>query len=671
MHLAFAISTLWIAVNVAFGVDPLVTVGNTKHLGTALPNGITQWLGIRFAAPPVGDLRFRAPADPPANNTVHIADAHGAVCLSTGSGFPVAGESEDCLFLDVFAPTNASTAARLPVFFFIQGGGFNEDSNANYNASGLIKAADMDLVVVTFNYRVGPYGFLASKEVQKNGNINVGLLDQRKVLAWVHDHISKFGGDPGHVVLGGDSAGAESITLHLTAFSGAPTNLFHAVIAESQSFPTTLTVSQAQFQYDALAERVGCANESDTLACLRATNISTLQKDNIAIPFPGRENPPDFLYNAIVDGDFLVDFPFNLFAQGKFIKVPSVFGDDTNEGTIFTPTDLNTTSDMNNFLLDNFPNLTSSMLNTIDVLYPESSQFSGHGAFYFAAATAYGEMRYICPGIFISQEINKTRSPLPNWNYHYNVTDKKELADGLGVPHTIEIHAIWGPNNTNGGSPKSYFTTNAAIVPVMQGYWTSFIRTFDPNTFRASGSPEWVPFGDGQQRILFETNATRMETVPAGQTRRCSELVYLFPFRGNSYMKSLAEIGVALTSFGGLFMLLGVILFFDGSLLALGNILFLSGITLIIGPHKTFYFFARKQKLRGTLCFFGGVLLVFFKWPFIGVIVETFGFLNLFGDFFPVILTFLRQLPLIGNMLSMPYVRDVADRMAGSRQSIV
>jgi len=131
------------------------------------------------------------------------------------------------------------------------------------------------------------------------------------------------------------------------------------------------------------------------------------------------------------------------------------------------------------------------------------------------------------------------------------------------------------------------------------------------------------------------------------------------------------KIGVALTSFGALFMILGVILFFDGALLALGNVLFLSGLTLIIGPTKTFYFFARKQKIRGTACFIGGILLVFLKWPFVGMIVETFGFLNLFGDFFPVILTFLRQLPFIGNFLSLPYVRDIADRLAGSRISAV
>ncbi|KAK7692971.1 hypothetical protein QCA50_004612 [Cerrena zonata] len=137
------------------------------------------------------------------------------------------------------------------------------------------------------------------------------------------------------------------------------------------------------------------------------------------------------------------------------------------------------------------------------------------------------------------------------------------------------------------------------------------------------------------------------------------------------WLTDAQKIGVALTTFGGLFMLLGVMLFFDGALLALGNLLFLSGLTLIIGPQKTFYFFARKQKLRGTACFIGGILLVFFKWPFVGMVVETIGFLNLFGDFFPVILTFLRQLPFVGQALNMPYIRDVADRIAGSRTSVV
>jgi hypothetical protein len=137
------------------------------------------------------------------------------------------------------------------------------------------------------------------------------------------------------------------------------------------------------------------------------------------------------------------------------------------------------------------------------------------------------------------------------------------------------------------------------------------------------------------------------------------------------WLTDMQKIGVGLTSFGALFMLLGVMLLFDGALLALGNILFLGGLFLIIGPQKTFSFFTRRNKLRGTTCFLGGILLVFLKWPTIGVLVEMFGFLNLFGDFFPVILTFLRQLPFIGHFLNLPYVRHFVDRIAGSRTSVV
>lgn len=137
---------------------------------------------------------------------------------------------------------------------------------------------------------------------------------------------SQFGGNPEHVVLSGDSAGAQSITVHLTAYGGAHTDLFHGAIAESQSFPPIFNVSGMQFAYDALVERTGCNNGQDTLACLRALDIATLQNASIAIPYPGRNGTPNFLYGAIVDGDLIPDIPYNLFSQGEFVDVPSVFG---------------------------------------------------------------------------------------------------------------------------------------------------------------------------------------------------------------------------------------------------------------------------------------------------------------------------------------------------------
>ncbi|ODO10137.1 hypothetical protein I350_02365 [Cryptococcus amylolentus CBS 6273] len=161
------------------------------------------------------------------------------------------------------------------------------------------------------------------------------------------------------------------------------------------------------------------------------------------------------------------------------------------------------------------------------------------------------------------------------------------------------------------------------------------------------------------------------------------------------WLSDSQKIGIALVAFGIFFQflgklhhdcstdptdlyLLGIILFFDGPFLALGNILFLSGLPLIIGPTKTFYFFSRREKWRGTLCFFGGMqvapthlILVFAKRPVFGIVIEFVGFVGLFGSFFPVILQALRQAPVIGPVLSLPYIRGAADKLAGVRQSAV
>ncbi|KAK9685702.1 Golgi Transport, variant 2 [Basidiobolus ranarum] len=122
------------------------------------------------------------------------------------------------------------------------------------------------------------------------------------------------------------------------------------------------------------------------------------------------------------------------------------------------------------------------------------------------------------------------------------------------------------------------------------------------------------------------------------------------------WLSDTQKIGVGLTSFGGLFMLLGMLLLFDSGLLAIGNVIlfFLAGITLLIGLQKTLGFFAQKNKIAGTICFLGGIFLVLIKWPMVGMIIELFGFINLFGDFFPVIFSFLRKLPLIGRLFNLP-----------------
>ncbi|RDW58233.1 carboxylic ester hydrolase-11 [Coleophoma cylindrospora] len=500
--------------------NPIVDLNYTRYRGTSLPNGINQWLGMRYAAPPLGNLRFRKPQDPLINDTLQIADQFGPQCLSTTVLTLVNTTSEDCLFVDVMAPASAEL---LPVYVFFQGGGFNKLGNAQWNATGLIEASDMNIVVVTFSYRVGPYGFLTSKEIVADGDLNVGLLDQRKVLEWVQSHISKFGGNPNHVTIGGDSAGGASVDLHLTAYGGRDDGLFHAAVAEAQSFGAQLTVAESQYQYDSLVERVGCSNATNTLKCLRSVDVALLQSKNIYVPTPGGAGGnPVFMYSNVIDGNFTPDYTYNMFATGQFLRVPVIFGDTTNEGTIFAPKNISSVSEMNDFLRNNFVRLTDSQLAKINQFYPKAEQFPDSGPYWRAAANAYGEMRYNCPGIAISTAYDDAGVE-ESWLYHYNVIDPADNASGDGVSHTIEVVAVWGTEYiAKSTPPASYYTTNKFITPVLQGYWTSFIRSKNPNTYRLNGTAEWKRFSrEEKARILFQTNATRMEVVPDDQKARC------------------------------------------------------------------------------------------------------------------------------------------------------
>lgn len=208
-------------------------------------------------------------------------------------------EDEDCLFVDVYAPTNASADEPLPVYFYISGGGFNSIADANLNGTRLIRASDYNMVVVTFNYRVGLFGFLASAEVESDptASVNNGLHDQRKALEWVQKYIHQFGGDPGHVTIGGASAGAASVFYHLTAYEGRNDSLFSAAAAESQSFATVLTIDESQYQYEYLTDATNCSSESDTLSCLRGLSAADIQRVNKNIPFPQSPGVPAYMYS--------------------------------------------------------------------------------------------------------------------------------------------------------------------------------------------------------------------------------------------------------------------------------------------------------------------------------------------------------------------------------------
>ncbi|ROW11572.1 hypothetical protein VMCG_01276 [Cytospora schulzeri] len=528
---------------------PHVDLGYAKYVGSTLDGGVNRFVGMRYAAPPVGDLRWRAPAAPPTSNSRQQAKEFGPICLGISAGYPTSSEDEDCLFVNVWAPKGASSNSKLPVWLFIQGGGYVTNSNANWDGEEVVRKSGNNIVFVNFNYRVSMWGFLASSKVQDNGTLNAGLLDQRFLMEWVKTHIASFGGDPNNVIIHGASAGAGSVALHLTAYGGRDDNLFTAGIAESVFFPAQPFVPQLEYQFDRLVNATNCSTASDQLSCLRALDTKTLQTHNVPSPFPGRtEAPlPHFYWTPCVDGDLIQDLPYNLFARGALVDVPLLFGNDNDEGRSFA-SNAASSDDMVNFLRNNYPLLTANDTADVVDMYPLEPAAPEHEAWFPSTSTAYGEATFICPAISILKAYaaqgrsgNDTDTSTDSgsgsgndtklWLYRYNVLDDDNAARGLGVPHLWESYAVFGPANLAGqAAPQSYLTYNAPVVPVVMDYFLSFVRTRDPNTLRAPGAPAWGAWGawggdaaaaaTNGTRLVLETNNTRMEEVGGAQAAR-------------------------------------------------------------------------------------------------------------------------------------------------------
>ena len=331
----------------------------------------------------------------------------------------------------------------------------------------------------------------------------------------------QFGGDADHVVIHGASAGAGSVAMHMIAYGGRNDKLFVGAMSESVFFPAQPRVSEVEYQFDRVLKQTGCgsAPEENQVKCLRRLNVMLAQAANRAQPFPGRPDPPNplFYWTPCIDGDFLEDLPYKMFADGRFIDVPLLAGTTSDEGSVFAPSYASSEEDMSVFFANNYPKLTPRETDLIVGQYAQLPALPRHASWYPTASRAYGEATFICPNVNIlnrisksasnvsrSMRTSKTQVPLtdtknmttPNprlFAYRYNVQDYNNVFMGLGVPHIFDSPAIFGPGNCP--TPRSYWTYNAPIVPVFMAYHISFVRTLDPNTHREKGSPVWETWG--------------------------------------------------------------------------------------------------------------------------------------------------------------------------------
>lgn len=290
--------------------------------------GVNTFLGLPFAKPPLGSLRFAPPEPPEAWNGVRDGTAFSAICLQNTAAvngiiysllnltLSPANTSEDCLYLNVYAPAHAREGTNLPVMVWIHGGSLTMGTASIYDGSAL--AAFEDVVVVTVQYRLGILGFFSTGDRHATGNW--GFLDQVAALRWVQQNIASFGGDPDRVTIFGSSAGAISVSTHVV--SPLSQGLFHRAIMESGVVQVPLFISNTSEVFRMVVERSGCGQDSEALLrCLRGKN----KEEMLAI------NEPFQMVSGVVDGTFLPRHSQDLLMAADFRPVPSIIGVNNDE----------------------------------------------------------------------------------------------------------------------------------------------------------------------------------------------------------------------------------------------------------------------------------------------------------------------------------------------------
>lgn len=300
--------------------------------------GVRAFLGVPFAQPPVGALRWRAPQPVPAWDGVRDATRLGSDCTQAigrrailGGGGGIVVGSEDCLYLNIYAPAGADEAK--PVMVYIPGGAFTIGSGANYDPSLL--AREQGRVVVTLNYRLGALGWLAHPGFQAHGEGyggNFGLMDQQAALKWVHRNIAAFGGDPGNVTLFAESAGAWSACYLMT--SPGSEGLFQRVIMQSGGClePSSLVSAEATARAGPeFARSLGCEDGPGQAACLKGLPAWRVQRaPSVREGLNGHGSWGPVHTDATVPEN-----PAVAFHQGRFTRVPVIIGTNRDEGRLF------------------------------------------------------------------------------------------------------------------------------------------------------------------------------------------------------------------------------------------------------------------------------------------------------------------------------------------------
>jgi len=462
---------------------------------------VCVWKGIPFAAPPVGELRWRAPQPMPKWEGVREAKEFGHRCMQKGIfKLEVAtskeGMSEDCLYLNVWRPKSQEGLRPIPVMFWIHGGGYTGGSANTPMYWGDRLAEQGNVVVVSTNYRLNVFGFFSSPALaEEDHNKSVGnyaILDLIAALKWVHDNISNFGGDPNNVTIFGESAGGFAVCTLLATPLGK--GLFHKAILESGGCTASESLEQGYEHGKEIARNLGC-DEKD-LKCLRAIPAKTLLEKGSG-GMMQRGSVPHH------DGYVLKDTPLSMIEAGNYNRVPFMAGSCRDEFG-------NTLRLMKRFkkiqpenyeqgLIDEF-NVPPEDAKKLVQLYPLSE-------FHNRPVEAYGRMfgadaSLGCPTYLGLLAVSKQQQDTYHYRFDY---DEMALGKYFGAAHSFEIPFIFDAFDR---MPMNLLYTRKntaqakALGKIIQAYWVNFAKTGNPN---GEGLPFWSPFrADSQQTQILD-----------------------------------------------------------------------------------------------------------------------------------------------------------------------
>ncbi|KAF8608658.1 alpha/beta-hydrolase [Ceratobasidium sp. AG-I] len=529
----------------AFAASPVIS-GHSGLSYAGLRNttaGQDYFLGIPFAKPPVGALRFKPPVPwSSSHTTVLNATSNGFSCEQGRLGSVDNAESEDCLTLNIWKPTNVT--GKIPVMVWIYGGSFYLGDIQQYPGNFLVERSmetGKPVIYVAMNYRLGLFGFPPGQAAADAGALNLGLKDQRLALEWVQKNIGYFGGDSSKVTIFGTSVGAISAAYQSFYKGGKIGGAFRSMILSSGS-PTSLNLPKPndpvmETAFQMITNATGCTHTSRPFECVRnapSDVLSQANKDSLKVdPYYTSIGQAPAIYGATTapGDDFFPDSPRKLLHQGKFAKVPFINGDQLDEGPVFiNGTSINTEKDIINWLGTQFPGLNVDITNLTliqEVLryYPASpaagspygtgNETFGLGAQYKRFASLFGDLAFNAPRRDHLRTANKFG--VKAWLRQLALAFRSYILSqagpgfvpqfgvrhGADIPFVMQTVDILDPN----ASPEV-----VEIEHTIGDYWVNFVYNLDPNPKGQPKRPHWPRYGSTGTAIqLLAANVTAFE----------------------------------------------------------------------------------------------------------------------------------------------------------------